>query len=98
MLGHRRRIKRAEVDGSHAGQPQQLGDYRPQRVPAMQVIGTVSGHDGQPFPVQHPAQERDQITGRPVRPVQVLQDQQHRARLGKLSEHAEHRAEQLLLR
>ena len=64
----------------------------------MHVVAAVGDHDGQPLPVQHPAQERDQVTGGAVGPVQVLEDQQHRAGLGQLGEQAEHRPEQLLLR
>ena len=80
-----------------ARQPEQLGDQRPQRMPAVHVIAAVGGHDGQPLGVQHPAQEGDQVPGGLVGPVQVLEYQQHRAGAGQLGQHPEHRAEQLLL-
>ena len=62
----------------------------------MQVIGPVAAEHRHPLPVQDPGQERDQVTGGPVGPVQVLEDEQHRVRLRQLGEQAEHRAEQLL--
>ncbi len=63
----------------------------------MQVVGAVGGHHGHPLPVQDPAQERDQVAGGAVGPVQVLEDQQHGMPAGQLGEQAEHRPEQLLL-
>ncbi len=63
----------------------------------VQVVGAVGGDDRDPLPVQHPAQERHQVPGGPVGPVQVLQDEQDGPLLGELGEHAEHRSEQLLL-
>ena len=63
----------------------------------VQVVGAERAHHRDPFPVQHPAEERDQVPGGPVGPVQVLQDQQHRAVGGQLGQQAEHRTEQLLL-
>ena len=58
----------------------------------------IRAHQQQAGALQIASQVQQEVKRAPVRPVQVLQDQQHRARLGKLSEHAEHRAEQLLLR
>lgn len=97
MIGHVRVAERPELDRGHAGQPGQFRYHRPQRVTAVQVVGAVGDHDHGPFPVQHPGQEGDQVPGGPVGPVQVLQDQQHRAGGGQLGEQAEHRPEQLLL-
>jgi hypothetical protein len=64
----------------------------------VQVVRAVGGDDGDPLPVQHPAQERHQITSGPVGPVQVLQDEQNGPCGGQLGEQAEDRPEQLLLR
>ena len=97
VIGHVRVAQRPQLDRGHAGQPQQLRDHRAERVPAVQVIGAVRGHHGHPLPVQDPAQERDQVAGGAVGPVQVLEDQQHRVPVGQLGEQPEHRAEQLLL-
>ncbi len=92
----RRRVQRPEIDRGHVRQPEQLRDHRTQRVTAVQVIGPVAAEHGHPLAVQHPGQERDQVPGGPVGPVQVLEHEQHRARLRQLAEQAEHRAEQLL--
>ena len=97
MLRHRLVAQRPHLDRGHAGQPEQLGRHGAQRVAAVQVVGPVGGDHRHPFPVQHPAQERQQVPGGPVGPVHVLKHEQHRGRSGKFGEHAEHRTEQLLL-
>ncbi len=63
---------------------------------AVQVIGPVGADDRDPFPVQHAAQERQQVTRRPVGPVQVLEYEQDRVRVRQLGEQAKDSAEQLL--
>ena len=98
VLGHGGRVQRAEVHGGDAGQPQQLGHDRPQRMhAAVHVVGAVGGDQGDPLPVQHPAEEGDQVTGGAVGPVQVLEHEQYGGGLGQLSQQAKHRSEQLLL-
>ncbi len=96
VLGQGRGVQRSEVYRYDAGQPQQLGHHGPERVPAVQVVGPVAADQGDPFPVQHPGQERDQIPGGGVGPVQVLQHEQHGRRGRQLGEQAEHAAEHLL--
>ncbi len=97
VVGHVLVAERPQLEGGHGRQPEQLGDHRAERVTAVQVIGAVGDHHRDPFPVQHPAQEGDQVPGGPVGPVQVLQDEQHRLGGGQFREQPEHRAEQLLL-
>ncbi len=97
VLGHRGGGQRAELDRGDARQPEQLADDAAQRMAPVQVVRPVRGDDRDPLTVQHPAEERDQVAGGAVGPVQVLQDQQHRTVSGDLGEHAQHRAEQLLL-
>ncbi len=97
VIGHVRVAQRPQFDRGHAGQPQQLGHHRPERVTPVQVVGAVGGHDSHPLPVQDPAQERDQVARGAVGPVQVFEDQQHRVPVGQLGEQPEHRPEQLLL-
>ncbi len=92
----RRRVERPEVNRGDVRQPEQLRDHRAERVTAVQVVGPVAAEHRHLLAVQHPGQERDQVARRPVSPVQVLEHEQHRARLGQLGEQAEHRAEQLL--
>ena len=95
-LGQRRRGERAELHGDHRGEPEQVGQHRPERVAAVQVVGAVGADDGDALAVQHPEQEREQVAGGCVGPVQVLEDKQHRGARGKLGQQAEHGAEHLL--
>ncbi len=67
-----------------------------ERVPPVQVVGPVGADDGDALAAQHPRQERDQLAGRRVGPVQVLKHEQHRVRRGEFGQRAEHRAEHLL--
>ena len=96
VLGQGRGVQRSEVYGYDAGQPEQLGHHGPQRVTPVQVVGPVAADQGDPFPVQHPGQERDQVPGGSVGPVQVFQHQQYGRRGRQLGEQAEHAAEHLL--
>ena len=96
VLGQGRGAQRGEVDRDDAGQPEQLGHHGPERVPPVQVVGPVGADQRDPFAVQHPGQERDQVPGRGVGPVQVLEHQQDRSRGRELGEQAEHAAEHLL--
>ncbi len=96
VLGQGRGIKRSEVNRGDAGQPLEFGHHGPERVPPVQVVGPVRADQGDPFPVQHPAEERDQVPGGGIRPVQVLEYEHHRGRGRELGEQAEHGAEHLL--
>ena len=96
MLGQGRGIQRSKVDRGDTGQPQQLGHHRPERMTPLQVVGPVAADQRDPFPVQHPGQEGDQVPGRSVGPVQVLQHEQDGRRRGQLGEQAEDAAEHLL--
>ena len=96
VLGQGRGIQWGEVDRDDAGQPQQLGHHGPERVTPVQVVGPVAADQRDPLPVQHPGQERDQVPGGGVGPVQVLQHEQDGRRGRQLGEQAEHAAEHLL--
>ncbi len=96
VLGQGGGIQWGEVDRDDAGQPQQLGHHGPERVTPVQIVGPVAADQGDPLPVQHPGQERDQVPGGGVGPVQVLQHEQDRRRGRQLGEQAEHAAEHLL--
>jgi hypothetical protein len=65
-------------------------------MPPVQVVGPVGADERDPLAVQHPGQERDQVPGGGVGPVQVLQDQQDRGRGRELGQQPEHLAEHLL--
>ena len=96
VFGQGRGIQRRQVDGDDAGQPLQFGRQRPERMAPVQVVAPVAADQRDPFPVQHPGQEGDQVPGRGVGPVQVLQHEQDRGGGRELGEQAEHAAEHLL--
>ena len=95
-LGQGRRGERAELHRRHRGEPEQVRHDRPERVAAVQVVGPVGADDRDPLAVQHPQQEGEQVAGGRVGPVQVLEDEQHRAAGRQLGQQAEHGAEHLL--
>ena len=96
MLSQGRGNQRGEIDRGDAGQPEQFGHYRPERVPPVQVVGPVGADQRDPFPVQHAGQERDQVPGGGIGPVQVLEHQEHRGGRRELGEQAERAAEHVL--
>ena len=98
VVGHVGVAEGGELDGGHPGQAEQLRDHRPQRMTAVQVVGAVGDHHRHLFPVQHPAQEGEQVAGGAVGPVQVLQHEQDGPLCRQLGQHPQDRAEQLLLR
>ncbi len=57
----------------------QLGQERPQRVAAVQLVAAVGHHQQQPAPAQVADEEGEQVAGGAVGPVQVLHDQDGRA-------------------
>ena len=98
MLSQRGRGQRAELYLHYRWQPSQVSQHRPERVAAVQVVGAVRADHGDGLAVQHAEQERDQVAGGGVGPVQVLEDEQHRGLVRQLGEQAQHRAEHLLFR
>ena len=96
MLGQGGRLQRAELDGGHGRQALQLRQDRAEGMAPVQVIGAVGADDRHPLGAQDPAEEREQVTGGRVRPVQVLEHQQDRGRGGQLGQQSQHRAEHLL--
>ena len=84
-----------QVEPLHPFDPVQLGDQRPQRVGAVQIVRPVRHHD------EHivqgalvPDQEGEQVPAGPVGPVRVLDDQDDRGQLGQLFQQHEHLLEQ----
>ena len=77
-LDERLRIGRAErwqLDPLDALCPDQLGQRRPQRMAAVEVLFAVAGQDQQLLRPQPGDQEGQQVPSRAVGPVQVLQDE-----------------------
>jgi hypothetical protein len=78
VVAELRDVERLHVEPLDPRQPDQLGEQRPQGVTAMQVVRAVRAHDEQPL-VREPGQhEPQQVAGRRVGPVQVLEHEQHR--------------------
>jgi hypothetical protein len=78
-------------------QPYQLGQQRAQRVLAVQVVGAERADHEQPLVGQPGQQEGQHVAARPVRPVQVLDRQQHGVLGGQLGDRRVQRVEQLQL-
>ena len=75
QLGARERLER---DPAGARVALELGQQRPQRVAAVHLVRPVGGDDQHALGLQAAAQERQRRARRAVRPVQVLDQQQHR--------------------
>jgi len=71
-------LEPAQLHVLHRAEPLPAGDQRPQRVTPVQLVGAVGGQQHDPDAAQRPDQERDQLPGGLVGPVQVLQDKQQR--------------------
>ena len=72
----------------------ELGQQRLQRVAAVQVIGAVRDDEQHPGRADIAGQERDQVPGRAVGPVQVLHHDRSRCHLAQTHEEVEHPLEQ----
>jgi hypothetical protein len=95
VLGQLDPAEGGEVDALQVGEADQLGQQRPQRVAAVQLVGPIAGHQGHPAAAQGPDQEGQQVAGGAVGPVQVLDDQQQRGQLGQPDQQRQHAVEQL---
>ena len=87
--------QRAELEPLDAAQPRPLGDLAAERVAAVQVVGAVRRHDRHRRLERPGEQEAEQVAGRLVGPVAVLDDQQHRGHRGSLLQQGVHRGEQV---
>ncbi len=72
-------VEAGELDPPHGAQPVQLGQEGAQRVTAVDVVGAVGGDDDEPGGVQGAEEVAEQFAGGAVGPVQVLDDEDHRA-------------------
>ena len=86
---------KGQLDPLQVGEADQLGQQRPQGVAAVQLVGAVAGHQGDPAAPQGPDQEGQQVAGGAVGPVQVLDHQQQRGQLGQADQRRQHPVEQL---
>ena len=63
-----------DPDVLHGGAAGQLAQQRSHRVATMDVVGSIADHQGNLRRAQVPSQERDEVPGRRVGPVQILDD------------------------
>jgi hypothetical protein len=83
-----------ELDAVHGAHALPARDQRAQRVAAVQLVGA-ERDDHQDAPgAQRSYEEGHEVERRPVRPVQVLDDEHQRAVLGEPLDHAQHELEQ----
>jgi hypothetical protein len=89
------RLQWLELEALDAADPRPLRHLRPERVPSVEVVGAVRRHHGH-RPVEGAGeQEAEHVAGRPVGPVGVLDDQEHRGLLGGRLEEEVHGLEQV---
>ena len=74
-----------------------LGEPRPERMAPVQLVGAVGGDDEQALRTQACGQEREDVTGRAVRPVEILEDEDDRRARAESPEEGEEPLEQARL-
>ncbi|CAM2970556.1 hypothetical protein SAXI111661_11125 [Saccharomonospora xinjiangensis] len=89
VVGHRRDVH--SLDGRRA---RQLRQQWPQRVPPVHLLGPVTRDHEQPLSPESADEERQQVAGRAVGPVDVLHDQHHGAVPRQIAQHSQHGVEQ----
>ena len=97
MAGEFASAEGGELQPLDPGQPDQLGQQRPQRVTAVQRIGPVAGHQRHPTRPQGAGQEGDQVAAGTVGPVQILQHHHHRGSLRPTHQQSAHGVKHLHL-
>ena len=95
QVGHLGSAETADLQPGHPGQSSHLGQERPQRMASVQLVGAVGGDHQHRGIGQGAGQEAQQVPGRLVGPVQVLDHHHQRpGPCGRLPEPG-HRLEQL---
>jgi hypothetical protein len=69
----------AEFDTADGAQPVEFGEQRAQRVAAVDVVGAVGGDDEEAAAAERAEEVGEEVAGRGVGPVQVLQEDDDRA-------------------
>ena len=97
QVGDAGTVEAGEVQPQDASATVQSGQERPQGMLPVQLVGAVGEHEQQSGP-QVADEEREQVQGRAVRPVQVLHHQHGAGPLAEALQQAEERLEQPGLR
>jgi hypothetical protein len=71
----------------------QLGQPRHERVPPVELVGAERRDQDQSLVVQIPDEEGQEVAGRPIRPVDVLDDKHNRLTFAEALEQREDRVE-----
>ena len=98
LLGELFARQRRQLDPAAARVALELGQQWSQRVPAMHLVWAVGGHDEHPLATQAAPKEYDECARGPVRPVQILDREQHGGVLAEAIQQPEQRLEQPPLR
>jgi hypothetical protein len=94
QVGDLATVEAAQLQALGPAAAVQLGQERPQRVAAVQLVGPVGQHQEQAG-LEVAVQEGEHVQGRAVGPVQVLHDQHGRGPVGETLQQGEQRLEQL---
>ena len=97
LLGRFAPVERHEREPLDATGPLELGQERQQRVAAMELVGAVGEQEHHRDVAQVPDEEPEQVAGRAVGPVQVLDDEHDRRPRGQALEDPEEQLEQAAL-
>lgn len=89
--------QRRELDAPGHAQALELGQQRPNRMPAVQLVRPVCRHHQHPLVAEVAAEERQERSRRPVGPVKVLDREQRRRGIAEAAEEPEQRFEQATL-
>ena len=72
--------ERLELDAAHTGQPHPFGERLAQGMASVEIVGAVADHDVHRAAEAAGQHEADQVAGRRIRPVRVLDHEQQRTR------------------
>ena len=85
-------VEAGQVDARDRAGAFELGEYRPQRVPPVEIIGAERPHDEHARVAQVAGEEHEEVACGVIRPVQVFEEEQRRDAVAE----ADDRAEQVL--
>ena len=97
LLGRLAPVERHEREPLHATGSFELGQERQQRVATMELVGAVREQEHHRDVAQVPDEEPEQVAGRAVGPMQVLDDEHDRRPRGQALEDPEEQLEQATL-
>ena len=97
VIGELGARERRERDAGDAGVPPELDEIRAERMAAREAFGPARQHEREPLARSAAHEKAQQVAGRAVGPVEVLDDEQHRRALAEPAHGSEHELEQARL-